>query len=175
MLAYKDLLRVDGKEYLNPNMKETKMTQNKNLPITWTEEDIVRLSKALTFTYKNQNNYKEKLDLADRIIGWKFLLEEDFTMEQVLGAMKQFMKANTDMVLPAHVNNILAPEQPKITAGEYYQAQKWQERNNYPSYSLEAVLIRGYEAQQSEDRAPLHDTPIHPSITQSMKKQITVK
>ncbi len=126
--------------------------QTMNSRDSWTKEQVDQLAKALTFAYKTQTTYKEPLDLEDRLSGWRFILEEDFSMEQVLYGIKQFMKSNADMPVPAHITNVLSPEAPKITTAEYVQACQKQERNGYPAYSTESQLMKDYVKQREEGR-----------------------
>jgi hypothetical protein len=147
----------------------------KNLQISWKETEVSRLSKALTFCFSNAKRYDEELDLEDRIMGFKFVLMGKFTMDQVLSAFKIWMSRSTEMIKPAYVNNILDPIPKKITTAEYVNAKKFQEKNNNPHYSPESILIRDYEAQNAEDRAPLHKNPVYPLLAsrfQESNKQI---
>lgn len=79
------------------------------------------------------------------------------------------MGKSTEMFKPAHVTEILDPESKKITQAEYIAALDWQKRNGYPAYSAEAVLIREYEKQNAEDRAPLYGQPISIGLQQKLK------
>ena len=76
------------------------------------------------------------------------------------------------MIGTADVQKILTPEIPKITSAEYVNAKKWQEVNGYSAYTPEAILIKEYEAQQAEDRAPLHDTPMHQQLADRLRKEL---
>jgi len=125
--------------------------QNKSCTNFWRDDELSELGKALTFAYKTQNNYKEPLDLKDRVLGWKFVLEEDYTVTQVLSAIKQHMKTSPVMPVPADIGAILSPPEPKITEAQFVEAQKWQERNGWPFLSEAAQTIEKYKKQRSED------------------------
>lgn len=68
------------------------------------------ISKALTFCYKTQKTFNEELDLKNRVLGWKFILEDDYTVEQVLIGLKKYMKNNSTMPAPADIVSILKPK-----------------------------------------------------------------
>jgi len=125
-------------------------TQTQNLQDSWTGEQINQLGKALTFSYKMQNTYKEPLDLEDRLAGWKFVLEEDYTMEQVLYGLKKFLKDSEDMPVPSNINNILNPPKPLVTTAQFIAARDNQARNGYPAFSTDDMIIREYEAQEAD-------------------------
>jgi len=124
----------------------------KNSQDSWNALEIKNLAMALTFAYKAQNTYKEPLDLEDRIEGWKFILEDEYSIEQVLWALKKFLKNNPTMPVPADMIAILNPPKPRITEAQYVQAQKWQERNGYPVFSEAKDIIEAYNAQEQELR-----------------------
>lgn len=123
---------------------------------SWTKEQEAELAKSLTFAYKMQNTYKEPLDLEDRVAGWKFVLEEDYTMELVLYGLKKFLKKSDDMPVPSNIDNILNPEEPKVTQAAYIQACKDQERNGFKAFSAESMIITDYEKQNSDEKTE-HD------------------
>ena len=110
--------------------------------------------KALTFAYKIQNTYKEPLDLKDRALGWRFVLEDECTAGQVLSAIKVFMKTSKDMPVPADIYNIIHPPKAEITQAEYIAAKDWQKRNRYPVFSEALDTIKAFEAQQACKRSP---------------------
>lgn len=146
--------------------------QNKNLPNSWSAEEINRLAQALTFAYKAQNTYKEPLDLKDRVTGWQFVLEEDFTMDQVLFGIKKHMKCSPNMPVPANIIQILNPEPPRITEAQFVEAQKWQERNNWPMMSDAQDTIDIYRAQEAEKREnfKIENSEIQSIVSGSIKR-----
>ena len=85
-------------------------------------------------------------------MGWKFILEEDFPMNAVLAALKQFMKKNTTMPVPADIGNILSPPEKEITTAQYVAAQKAWAANGYGSFCDHLDVIKAYEKQQKEPR-----------------------
>ena len=124
----------------------------KNLQDTWTEKEADTLAQAITFAHKNQHNYKEPLDLEVRMQGWKFVLEQEFCMEQVLYALREFMMRSTEMPLPANIYNILNPLPPKIAPVAYMAALDYQKNNDYPLFSWARDTIRDYQDQESDAR-----------------------
>lgn len=130
-------------------LKEMQMQNCKN---SWNNTDIENLAKMLTMTYKGQNTYKEPLDIADRVLFWRFVLEEKYTMDQVFYAVKEFVKNNSNMPVPADINNILNPPKPEISQAEYIAAKDWQKRNGYPMFSDALDTIQAYEKQEQGKR-----------------------
>lgn len=130
----------------------------KNADNTWTTSEISDLAQMLTKTYKGQNTYKEPLEIGDRIGLWRFILESKFTMEQVIYGLKLFLERQTNMPVPADINNILDPPPVLISDAEYVAAQKWQERNNFPMMSDAKDTIEDYLAQGQESRDAHHRT-----------------
>lgn len=131
---------------------ENNRTQMQSLKPSWQNSEIKSLSMALTAVYKTQTTFKEPLELEDRLAGWKFVLEEDYSVEQILWALKRFMKLSPNMPVPADMVKILNPAPPRVTEAQYIQAQKWQERNGYPMFSDAKDIISTYEKQDIIDR-----------------------
>ena len=128
------------------------MQQTKSSPNTWQLYEIEKLSIALSITYKTQTTYKEALDLKDRVAGWKFVLEEEFNLAQVLFALKEFMKISQNMPVPADIVKILKPAPHLISESEYVQACKWQENNGYPMFSDAKDIKDAYKKQNEHKR-----------------------
>jgi len=126
--------------------------QTKSLPDSWTAEQTKQLGMALTFAYKTQTTYKEPLDLDDRVAGWKFVLEEDYTVEQVLYGIKKYMKANTAMPVPADIYTILNPAEPRVTEAEYVNACKEHASGGYQAFSAASMVIADYKKQNEEEK-----------------------
>lgn len=120
------------------------------MPDSWQTTEIASLAKAIAFCYRNQNTYKEPLDLDVRVAGWRFVLEEEFSVEQVLYGLREFMKKSTDMAVAANIYKILNPEPPKVTEAQFVQAQRWQERNGYPIFSDALTTIAKYHEQNKQ-------------------------
>lgn len=123
-----------------------------NSGIIWDQEGVDNLAKALTFCYKTQTTYKEPLDLADRVTGWRFILEEDYTLDQVFYALKKFMKTSKNMPVPADIGNILNPTFPEITQTEYFHAKKQWALEDFSEFSDHLDTIKAYEKQTKVNR-----------------------
>jgi len=148
-------------------------TQTQSSQDSWQSEELKQLGMALTFAYKTQTTYKEALDLDIRLSGWRFVLEEDYSVEQVLYGLKQYMKTNKNMPVPADINNILNPEPPKITTAQYVSAQKWQERNqDWSEFTDAAETIVNYNKQENEaqDNFQIECTKIAQIVKNSVKR-----
>lgn len=114
--------------------------------------------------FSDLKDYGRGVDLEVILQKYKIYFEKDFSVEQVIAAIHRHCERSTEIPIVADLMAILAPEEKKITQAEYVNAQKAQERNNFPMYSAEAVLIRDYEKQQEEDRAPIYKQPIHEAL-----------
>lgn len=137
----------------------------------WSESDKVELIKNLSVVIKGQATYGQ-VSISDSYEFFKHKLEKKYSVDQIIRALDLYTDRNRGIPVPADINNILDPEKPKITQSEYVNAKKWQEQNqNYSAYTPEAILIKSFEKQQEEDRAPLHLQPIHPSITARMQEE----
>ena len=164
-------------------MQETTQTQNCN--DTWTDEDIKTLAKALTFCWKNSDQYGGSLELEARVDGIKFVLGGIVPMKLVLGAIRAHMGESTEMVKPAHVKTILFPEKAKITQTEFIHAKEQHKLNGYNPYSEWADTIRDFEKQERDDRGVLSPQEIlerrsvhaiHPDLQKRLeneKKRLT--
>lgn len=144
----------------------------KNCDSSWQENEIDKLGAALAFAYKAQNTYKEPLDLKDRVYGWKFILEDEFTVEQVLYGLKKFLKRKTVMPVPADIYNILNPDEPRVTEAQFVAAQKWQERNGYPVFSDALDVIDKYNKQENSkrDNFKIRSDQIKQIVSNNIKK-----
>jgi len=147
-------------------------TQMQSSQGSWQSEELKQLGMALTFAYKTQTTYKEALDLDIRLSGWRFVLEEDYGIEQVLYGLKQYMKNNKNMPVPADINNILNPQKPKITTAQYIAARENQKNNGYPAFSTDDMLIQEYQAQESQaqENFQIECTKIAQIVENSVKR-----
>lgn len=138
---------------------------------SWTDDETQALGKALTFAYKAQNTYKEELDLKDRVRAWKFILGE-YPMNVILAGLKEFLRENDEMPVPANIKKIIDPKPKEISTAEYVQACKWQEANGFPMFSEAKDTIDKFKKQESDARAPLFDQPIHPLLKSRLDDEI---
>lgn len=106
----------------------------------------------LTAIYDNLSSYGQPLNLKSRLGLWKMTLEDDYSIAQVLAALKQHCKASNTMPAPADVIAVLNPPKSKITQAEFIHAKKQWELEGYPSYSYYAMLVKEYESQEGEER-----------------------
>jgi hypothetical protein len=127
---------------------------------------------ALTACYKGQNTYKEPLEIKDRIIFWRFVLEKTHPMSHVLYAIKQFVLRNTNMPVPADINNILDPVRPEITQTEFIYAQKQWALENYSPFSKHCDIVKAYEQQTAKkhEGKKFENEEINKIVQQSIKR-----
>lgn len=74
---------------------------------TWNEEEKKNIRQALTVMIEIQKGYGKKFDLKTILMGWKMILEEDYTGKQILDACKEYMRAKDDIPSPANLIKII--------------------------------------------------------------------
>lgn len=148
------------------------LTPKTNCANSWTPEDIDRLAQALTFVYKNQKTYSQPLDLADRVSGWRFVLEEKYPVESILSALRRYMTEKTDMPVPADVEAILNPPKAKITQSEFIHAKQQWALEEYKPFSYYGNIVKEYEKQETElrDAPPTYPDKMLSIAKESIKK-----
>ena len=119
---------------------------------SWNDKEIKKLGRALAFAYKNSDVFGQPLELQSRIDAFRFVLEDDYTVDEVLYGIKLHMKASTEMVKPAHINKMLAPDVVKISTAEFVHAQKQYELGGYNNYSEDKAIIDAFKLQEEDAR-----------------------
>jgi len=107
-----------------------------------------------------------------RLEAFKFTQEGDFSVEQILGALRVHMKKTTQMFKPAHATAILDPEPAKISQTEFIHAKKQWELQGFSPFSKYQDVVKGFEAQEDEGRAPRNDQPLAPQIQGVVNKAL---
>lgn len=133
---------------------------------TWTAEDEKRLGVVLALCFKNSDAYGTDLNLADRVAFFKECLQDLYTVDQILTAIKTHSLKSSEMVKPCHVHAILNPVR-EITTAEFIHAKEQWKNDGYPVFSRHKDVVKAYEAQSMEKTEPL---PI--TILEEAKKQI---
>jgi len=80
---------------------------------TWNEEEKKNIRQALAVMIEIQKGYGKKFDLKTILMGWKMILEEDYTGKQILWACKQYMKEKDDIPSPANLIKIINQKKTK--------------------------------------------------------------
>lgn len=84
---------------------------------------------------------------------FRLKFEHRYTVPQVIFALEKYTDLKNDIPAPADILAILnppLPEKPRITEAQYIQACKAQEKNGYPAFSTEYMLIQEYKKQNDE-------------------------
>lgn len=89
------------------------------------------------------------MDVKSILRKYELFFSENYTVNQIINAIHVYCLKGEEIPKVCHLEKVLNPAKAEITTAEYVNAQKAQERNNFPQYSAEAMLIRDYEAQQS--------------------------
>lgn len=115
------------------------------------------LNEALAVFGQMQKTYGKDVNIEILGKGFQFAFEDQYTMDQVLYALKIHLKNSTDFPTPAHVTAILNPVKPRPSYADYIAALDWQKRNrDWSAFSYEAGVIRDYRlAFQADVKA--HD------------------
>ena len=116
---------------------------------SWTTDDEIKLTKALTIAGKLTNTFGSKA-VGDITEGWKWILEEKYTVEQVLCALKQHINTNSTFPTPADINNLLDPPAVEITQAQYVEACKAYAREGYKMFCGHKDTMDAYVKQQAE-------------------------
>ena len=124
-----------------------------NYKNSWSDKEIDKLGRALAFAYKNSDNFGQPLELQSRIDAFRFVLEDDYTVDEVLYALKIHMKEATEMVKPAHIHKTLSPDVVKISTAEFVQAQRQYEQEGYNNSSDSKAIVDAFKLQEQELRA----------------------
>ena len=132
-------------EIQNQNCKE-------NQKNCWQASDKEKLTKVLAIIINGQKTYGKDYSIIDTFAYFQFKLESKYSVEQVIYALDSYTDTKNDIPNPADIISILSPVKPRIRESEYIQACKTQERNGFPMYSYESVLIKEYKEQTSQDQ-----------------------
>ncbi len=118
----------------------------------WKASDLSKLVLALKMAYKNSDNYGQQLEIKERVNAFRFVLEEEYEIEEVLRAIKIHMKRSSEMVKPVHINLILSPAKPEITQTEFIHAQNQWAIERYKTFCPHKQVIDAYRQQEEEVR-----------------------
>lgn len=91
--------------------------------------------------------------MSDTFAYYELKLQSRYTAEQILYAVDKYTDTKNDIPAPSDIINILNPTEPKITEAQYVNACKEQERNSFPAFSAESVIIDNYRKQNSDEQA----------------------
>lgn len=115
------------------------------------------LNEHLTVFGQMQKTYGKDVNVEILGKGFQFAFEGQYSVDQILYALKIHLKNSTDFPTPAHVTAILNPPKPRPSYADYIAALDWQKRNrNWSEFTPEAYVIRDYRlAFQADVKA--HD------------------
>ena len=128
---------------------------NENQQNLWTVSEKDEIAKVLTILINGQKTYGKDYSLKDTFAYYQLKLENKFTAKQVIYALDKYTDFKADIPTPADIILILTPVAPKVTEAQHVAAQKAQERNGYPQFSIEAYTIREYQMQNADHNKTL--------------------
>lgn len=109
--------------------------------------------KTLSILINGQKTYGRDYSVSDTFAYYELKLQSRYSAEQILYAVDKYTDTKNDIPAPSDIINILNPEAPKITEAQYVNACKEQERNGFPAFSAESVIIENYGKQNSDEQA----------------------
>lgn len=138
----------------------------------WTNDEKKALAAFCFPLIEMQNQYGQQRDPKVLLKGWELKLAKRFTVEQILYAVDKYTDSNDDFPTVSDVINILEPQEPQVTEAQFVEAQKCQERNNWPMMSDAQDTIDRYRRQQEEKREKfeIESEEIKQIVNNSVKK-----
>ncbi len=119
----------------------------------WNEDEKREILKAFTVLATIQKTYGKEIDIKGTLQAWEYVMGE-YPAAAVLSAMQAYMRKSSDMPTPADLIALISPPKPKITQAEFIHAKEQWKLEGYPSYSYYATVVKDYEKESAEDRAP---------------------
>lgn len=117
----------------------------------WNNEDKKALATVVVPLIEMQKAYGRKLDMKIILRGWQSLLEDKYTVDQVVRALKQYALERDDFPSPSNIHQILKVKEPRVTYAEYKAALESQRRNgDFSEFSYEASIIHDYNNQEKD-------------------------
>lgn len=139
----------------------------------WTEDKKREILKTFTVMATIQKTYGREIDIRPTLQAWEALLAGEYSGEQVNRAMAAYMLKSSDMPSPADIARMITPETPKVSQAEFIHAKDQWAKEGYPSYSYYAMIVKQFEKENAEDRAPnppIEDKRILDIVKASVKK-----
>ena len=118
----------------------------------WTKSEAEKIIQILSVLINGQKTYGKEYSVKDTFAYYRLKLESKFSADQVIYGMDKYTDTKNDIPAPSDIINILNPEAPRITEAQYVNACKAQERNGFPAFTAESVIIEDYRKQNSEDQ-----------------------
>lgn len=149
-------------------------TQNTNetLPTGWDSESKKTLAVLVYEALNAQNTYGQNKDVKAVLRFWERKLSPEYTIDQVAFAFDKFTDDNSGFPTVSDIKKILKPKAPQVTEAQFVEAQKWQEKNNWPMFSDAQMVIDRYRLQNKEkqEEHEIENSKISQILNKSVKK-----
>ena len=125
---------------------------NSSPALAWTPSQKTALTKTLAIIAAGQKAYGKEVSIPDLYGYFELKFQGRHSVEQLIYALSVYTDRKNDIPAPADILAILNPQEPRVTEAQFVEAQKWQERNNWPMISDAQLTIDRYRKQNKEER-----------------------
>ncbi len=108
--------------------------------------------KTLSVICTAQKAYGKEVNIADVYAYFEMKFQGRYSVDQIIYALGIYTDRKSDIPTPADIFNILNPPAPRISEAAFVEAQKYQERNNWPIMSDAQDVIDAYRKQERGER-----------------------
>ena len=106
----------------------------------------------LSVIIKGQKAYGKDHSITDTFAYFKYKLEKQYSVEQVVYALDKYTDIKNDIPAPSDIKNILNPKEPEISATEFNHAHKQWAAKGFPEFCDYKDIVKKYEAQKEQGR-----------------------
>jgi hypothetical protein len=107
-----------------------------------------KLTKILTIISDGQKTFGKEINVRDIFNYYRLKMEDRFSVEQVIKALKEYTDKKNDIPAPADLINIIDPPKRKITYQEYCQACEQHRLEGYPQFGYYKQIINEYTGEE---------------------------
>lgn len=122
-----------------------------------------------------QKAYGKDVSIEDTFDYYRMKLDGKYSASQVIGALDKYTDTKNDIPAPADLIAIISPAPARITQTEFIHAKEQHAREGYPAYGYYGQIIKQYERENAEDRAPqtMTDDPKLLEVARNAVRKIT--
>ena len=122
----------------------------------WNPSEQAEIVKALTVIADAQKAYGRDASVKDLFAYFRMKLDGRFPAGHVLSALDLYTDTKNDIPAPADIIALMTPPaKPMITTAEFLHAKEQHKLEGFPAYGYYGQIIRQYEGEQNEGRAPI--------------------
>ncbi len=121
----------------------------------WSPSDQAEIIKVLTIIINGQKTYGKDVSIKDTYEYYKLKLDGKYPSDRVINAIQSYTDTKSDLPAPSDLITILEPKaEPRISTAEFIHAKECWKNENFPTHSYWAGVVKQYERENAEDRAP---------------------